>query len=174
MLFRSPQCLYASVARWPQQGLAAVHPWRCMRCICVRKILFVDDRMYLAFRSLDNVNMIEYERGWANDLWIHMSENTPSKSFIFFDSFLFSLLVAASPKRKCQTFSDWLGLRGIPGGLSSWFSPADAVGYTVTTIKTFFKENENVEYKLSLKKNKMYGKVWQCQFLSRFSFFRGL
>ena len=54
MLFRSPQCLYASAARWPQQGLAAVHPWRCMRCICVRKILFVDDRMYLAFRNSDD------------------------------------------------------------------------------------------------------------------------
>ena len=56
-----PQYLYVFVAQRPQQVPAVVHSWRCILCICVRKILFVDVSMYLAFGSLDDVNMKESE-----------------------------------------------------------------------------------------------------------------
>ena len=70
LLFWIPQYLYVFVAQRPQQVPAVVHSWRCILCICVRKLLFVDDCMYLAFRSLDDVNMKEseltiYEFTWA-------------------------------------------------------------------------------------------------------------
>ena len=77
MLFWIPQYLYVFVAQRPQQVPAVVHSWRCILCICVRKLLFVDDCMYLAFRSLDDVNMKESELTIYEFTW---AQNTLSKS----------------------------------------------------------------------------------------------
>ena len=51
-LFWIPQYLYVFVAQRPQQVPAAVHSWRCILCICVRKILFVDVSMYLVVSTM--------------------------------------------------------------------------------------------------------------------------